>query len=446
MTPAHLPSPAGSRWLALPLGVLLAVLPACMVIQAGSVSAVPSGRMASATSAGSDADSSEASLWPERWGRRDQRIKGVIAPVDVPFSQLMGVRLGEHHQLRAAEEEREAVERLARGEPDVGLFRFRAEGPGSFVFIKSFESRDAGAGAPEPSPDDPAAVFRFVSAERAPEAGAEHIEIQRTWFAFYDPAPEAEVRGVITLLPGMFGTPQPVIHTTIRRLRAEGWAVLRMLSHPGRFTQKTRFEIDTADIESGGARIARVFNDRAAEVAYSVEGAVEHVHAQRPGLKPLPHVLLGMSGGAMALPTVHARVPQQFDAAILIAGGANFLEINMRSNYAEWIDSVELAWTGSIPGRKETEALLESYLRHAHLDAANTAPALEGKPVLVLHAARDKAVPAETGERLWRLLGEPERWVFPVGHELIFAALPFQLDRMVEWLNTHLPVREDPGS
>ncbi|MFI4896265.1 MAG: alpha/beta hydrolase [Phycisphaerales bacterium JB059] len=441
------PAPRSTRTApALALGLLLAVLPACMVIQAGSVSAASSASVSAAPSATDEDARPDAGQWPERWGRRGQRIKGVIEPVDIPFDDLVGVRLGEHHQLRAAEEERAAVEKLAQGEPDVGLFRFRAEGPGSYVFIKSFQSRDAPADAPDPSPDDPSEVFRFVSGERAPDAGPAHVEIQRTWFALYDPAPGAEDRGVIALLPGMFGTPQPVIHTTVRRLRAEGWTVLRMLSHPGRFTQKARFEIEAADIEAGAARIARVFNDRTAEVAYSVEGALEHVHEQRPGLRSLPHVLLGMSGGAMALPTVHARTPDTYDAAILIAGGANFLEINLRSNYAEWIDSVELAWSGSIPGREQTEALLKSYLQHAHLDAVHTAPTLKGKPVLVLHAARDKAVPAETGERLWRLLGEPERWVFPVGHELIFAALPFQLDRMVEWLDNRLPVGGDAES
>lgn len=440
---------AAALWTTLTLA-----LSGCVVVQPGSIQASladQSKPRASAHEPGGapprvDVPASpDAIAWPERWGTRAQRIKGVIEPVEGPLDRWVGVRLGERHQLRAAESERAALQRLAHGEPDVGLYRFRAEGPGSYVFVRSFQ--DPPPKLDPSDPDEPAELFRFISAQRAHEIdGVPHLEIERTWFALYDPSPTAEHRGVVVLLPGMFGTPQPVIHTTVRRLRAGGWSVLRMLSHPGRFTQRSTFKIDPGDIDSAGAAIARVFDDRAAEVAYSVEGAIEHVHTLRPALRDLRHVLLGMSGGAMALPAVHARTPDLYDAAVLIAGGSNFLRINMLSNYADWIDSVELDWE-SPPSQAQRERLLESYLERATLDAYNTAPLLRSKPVLVLHAARDKAVPAMTGEELWRRLGEPERWVFPVGHELIFAALPFQLDRLIGWLD-HPPPRasEDPGS
>jgi len=434
---------------------LALALTGCMVIQSGSVTSalVSRGSSSAAPSKPETAPASNAiaEAWPERWGRAGERVKGVIEPVEGPLDSLVGVRLGEHHQLRAAEEERDAIARLASGETDVGLYRFRAEGPGSFVFVKRrsdpndprpVENRVAdGAG-----PDEPAELFRFVSAQRAEEiGGVPHLEIERTWFALYDPAPNAGARGTIVLLPGMFGTPEPIIHSTVRRLRAAGWTVLRMLSHPGRFTQKSTFEVDPADLEEAGATIAAVFNQRAAEVAFSVEGALGHVHQTRPALETKRHVLLGMSGGAMALPTVYARTPELFDGAIFIAGGVNFLQINMQSNYANWIDSVELDWTDGSPSIADRDDLIEAYLTHGLLDGAHTAPLLQTKPVLVLHAARDKAVPAASGEELWRLLGEPERWVFPVGHELIFGALPLQLNRLVAWLSEHIPAAETRG-
>lgn len=442
MNRSRLNIPHALLWL-----LLVLALPGCMVIQPGSVtSTLVAGSSRASVSddrAGDDAETIDEA-WPERWGTGGQHIKGVIEPVEGPLDSWVGVRLGKHHQLRAAEEERAAMDRLASGEPGAGLYRYRGEGPGSYVFVRRFEDR-----APESAdnPDEPAAMFRFISAQRAHETGGvPHLDIERTWFALYDPAPNAEPRGVIVLLPGMFGTPEPVIHTTIRRLRGGGWSVLRMLSHPGRFTQKSSFEIDPSALEAAGADIASVFNQRAAEVAYSVDAAIDHTHTLRPELANQRHVLLGMSGGAMALPTVHARSPQRYDAAVLIAGGANFLRINMLSNYASWIDSVELSWTEGAPARAERERLLEQYLRHATLDAYHTAPLLEGKPVLVFHAARDKAVPAITGEQLWRRLGEPERWVFPVGHELIFGALPFQLDRMLTWLDEQTDQQTDPDS
>ncbi len=447
-------SPRLALWL---FAAAALALPGCMVVQSGAVtSALVSGGAGTSASAPTASDHDTINdAWPERWGCDGKRIKGVIEPVEGPLSDLAGVRLGEHHQLRAAEEERASVARLSAGEPGAGLYRFRAEGPGSYVFVRKL-SNPTDPRSPEElerrkdNPDEPAAMFRFISAQRAASGGdVPHLEIERTWFALYDPAPEAPPRGVIVLLPGMFGTPQPVIHTTVRRFRAAGWTVLRMLSHPGRFTQKSRFEIDSADIDAAAASIARTFNQRAAEVAYAVDGAVEHVHHLRPELEDLRHVLLGMSGGAMALPTVHARSPELYDGAILVAGGANFLRINMDSNYASWIDSVELEWgEGSSPAA-DRDALLEAYLAHAALDSASTATLLRDKPVLMLHAARDKAVPAATGEELWRLLGEPERWIFPVGHELIFIALPMQLDRIIRWLDENIPAGKaaaDPGS
>ena len=46
----------------------------------------------------------------------------------------------------------------------------------------------------------------------------------------------------------------------------------------------------------------------------------------------------------------------------------------------------------------------------------------------------DTAVPADTGELLWERLGKGERWVMPVGHELVFAALPVRMVAILDWL------------
>jgi fermentation-respiration switch protein FrsA (DUF1100 family) len=148
-----------------------------------------------------------------------------------------------------------------------------------------------------------------------------------------------------------------------------------------------------------------------------------------------------MSGGAMVLPTVYAYAPDRYDAAVLIAGGLNFLRISALSNYADWIDAIVLDWdpeddasTGR-PTPERLEQLSNAYLAASRLDATHTAGELADIPVLMLHATKDKAVPSETGDALWRLLGTPERWVFPVGHELIFIMLPTQGERLTDWID-----------
>jgi pimeloyl-ACP methyl ester carboxylesterase len=155
---------------------------------------------------------------------------------------------------------------------------------------------------------------------------------------------------------------------------------------------------------------------------------------------------VGMSGGAMVLPTVYAYAPQRYRAGVLIAGGANFLKISAQSNYADWIDAMVLDWE---PDKPETtgratpdrlERLTNGYLGASRLDATHTAPEMADIPTLVLHATRDRAVPSDTGDALWRLLGQPERWVFHVGHEVIFVMLPTQSGRMQAWIDRTLAV------
>lgn len=59
---------------------------------------------------------------------------------------------------------------------------------------------------------------------------------------------------------------------------------------------------------------------------------------------------------------------------------------------------------------------------------------MSGVATLMIQGSADAAVPADTGELLWSRLGNAERWVMPVGHELVFAALPVRLVALLDWL------------
>jgi predicted esterase len=292
----------------------------------------------------------------------------------------------------------------------------------------------------------------FVSALPFPAAGAANapgpapsaISIQRTWFAYYDPAPAAdgtprEPRGVVLIMPGLLGTPRGTFELAFAAMRQRGWAVLRMLAQPSRFLERTVVVLDADDLEGTAQRIARDYSERAAECAFAVEAAFDYIESIRPGLASLPRVALGGSGGAMTLPTVVAREPGRYAAAVMLAGGADLWLITSRSNYADMIGATALRYRDRALTDDEHRRLDELYLQHAPLDPFHTAKALHGKHVLMLHGAGDRAVPADLGDVLWERLGRPERWSFPVGHELLFMGLPSQFPRILDWLDAALP-------
>jgi predicted esterase len=343
------------------------------------------------------------------------------------------------------------------------------EHAGGFVFVPAVADDTAPAAtAPRPL------TFKFVSARQTTpshQGGASAVVIERTWFALYDPLPpKAEpgdpepaakpTRGLVVLMPGMFGTPTEPIVALIRRLRQEGYCVLRMLSQPSRFTESVTYALPLdGDIAAAITPIAADLGDRAAEAAYAVESAVLYAKQERPGLRTLPRFAIGMSGGAMLLPVVLAREPDAYAGAVSIAGGVDYLRILTTSNYADWIDAVRVKWltpasapaaagvdvkaaptTVSITASaKRLQELSTLYRAAAPLDSANLVGSLKAIPWLLLHGASDKAVPAETGEELWEKLGKPERIVVKGGHEWVFMTLSSKFTAITEWINKHAP-------
>jgi fermentation-respiration switch protein FrsA (DUF1100 family) len=75
-----------------------------------------------------------------------------------------------------------------------------------------------------------------------------------------------------------------------------------------------------------------------------------------------------------------------------------------------------------------------AYLAAAPLDGYHTAKVLRDKPVLMLHGALDRAVPAVLGDLLWERLGRPERESMQVGHEMLFLSVAEKLTEISAWL------------
>lgn len=430
-----------------------------------STNNVDHARASTAHRESAESDSEQASIWPSRWGAKQMipgTTTGTIVELDHPVSELSKAHLSRFHTLRTSDTEYADMTALAQAMQIDRPYKFKPEGPGSYVFVHRPPLNDSDTDPelePEtdpqeqPSDDEPELAFKFISAQvtgsqRSGEELQDQVELERTWFTYRTPSKGKPSIGTILLMPGMFGTPEGVIDGMERYFRSQQWSVLRMLSHPSRFTQRQQYAVPDGSDEQVASEIADYFDTRTAEAAYAASSALRYVHAQFPDDQSKPVVLLGMSGGAMILPTVYHFDPELYDAGILIAGGGNFLEINVRSNYSAWIDAIDLDADPSDPEVQELEkprlkALTDMYLAQSKLDSLHTASSMRDLPVLMLHASSDKAVPASTGDALYEALGSPERWVYPVGHELIFAALPLQTGKIEKWMRSQV-IENDP--
>ena len=397
----------------------------------------------SETGFGNVSPANTESVWPSRWGADSIQAgdrTGIIVPIDHPISELAPAHLSRFHRLRTGETEYTDMDLLAVAMGIEEPYKFQAEGPGCYLFVHQppIDGED-----PKPSKDgEPELFFKYISAQHSTKVNTSdepQLELERTWFTYRTPRSEQDSIGTILLMPGMFGTPEPVIDGVERYFRAKGWSVLRMLSHPSRFTQRKQFGVPPGSEAFIAQRIAEMFDTRTAEAAYAASSAMRYVHTKYQDDAEKPVVLLGMSGGAMILPTVYSFDPSLYSGGVLIAGGGNFLEINIRSNYAKWIDAIDLDADPSEPEiqkpeKEQLQELSNLYMTMSKLDSLHTAESMRGVPVLMLHASSDKAVPASTGDALFEALGKPERWVYPVGHELIFAGLPLQTTKIESWV------------
>jgi hypothetical protein len=376
------------------------------------------------------AAASEAFPWPARAPIAGaQGALGIIRRVEAPHG-LSGFQPGPVWA-PSEEDTADAVAVAGAGAVSGRGPRVEFEGSGSFLF------RPARAQPRAQKRPVAREFFKYVSASRAPTPNAPEspgvLRIQRTWFGLYDSTAQGAARGVALVMPGLFNTPEPVIEHAVKTLQGRGWVVLRMMAQPSRFTERVTFRIDAERLEPAASRIADLMQDRAAECAFAVQAAFAHVLDTNPEYAALPRVAVGMSGGAMTLPTVVCREPAKYAAVVLIAGGADFLTIAMESNYRFLVDAMTFEWAGARTPERVAQ-LQRLYRETAKLDSLHTASALRGKPVLMLHGTHDGAVPAHLGDELWERLGKPERWSEEAGHEELFMRLPQKAGRICDWI------------
>lgn len=215
-------------------------------------------------------------------------------------------------------------------------------------------------------------------------------------------------------------------------LRQRGWAVLQVV--PGRII--VPFLHETVPGEGrrvvDAAEIAAIMDDYAADYAYAVEGVLDYLRKTQPELNQRPLVLTGYSAGALALPTIAARLDDKVDAAVLVGGGANAASILVNGSITNVVRNIRRAGDSHI--LPDLRAMPDDYLKHSKFDPYHTAPYLTGKPVLFLQGTMDRIIPRANGDLLYERLNRPERWSYPLGHIPLFWALPSQANRIADWI------------
>ena len=226
-----------------------------------------------------------------------------------------------------------------------------------------------------------------------------------------------------------------------RALLERGWAVLNASTsgrHAERRADPVSFEIEPGErLDEAAAQIAVLFDDELADWPYSLEAVLQYLARHRPDVRQAPTAVMGFSIGAIALPAVVARMPDRFEAAVLVAGGANLLEVSHRTDKPD--SGINLNWVNAQPRDEDWQTLYAAYLAHARLDPYHTAAALTGMPSLIYHGSFDRVVPASTGELLFARLGEAQRHVFPVGHQhLLRVVMRLQAEQIARWTEAAL--------
>ena len=276
------------------------------------------------------------------------------------------------------------------------------------------------------SPRFPVAIFDRPGV-KGDDIKAEPICPVHVWLR--EPA-SGPVRGLVIALLSLGDSRYE--DAVIDELNRRGWAVL---GSPYPFGLEVMFGPSLEEpytTERFAAAIAANLDTRLAEWVYGCEAVLEELAETRPDVAQRPMVIVGFSAGALGAPALAARLHGRVDAAVLIGGGADILRIIHTSHLFR--NAVQVRWEEGPIAPEVLDELSRHYLAASRLDPYHTAAALVRVPVLMLHAAKDRIVPAPTGDLLYERLGRPERWTFDLGHELLFWRLPAYAGDIADWI------------
>lgn len=285
--------------------------------------------------------------------------------------------------------------------------------------------------------DQPERYKRFITRRlglRPEEHDAWVLSSRGTRMKLYEPTGTHAgtlSRGLVVSLSSLAGLEYEL--PTVTQLTNRGWAVLVVNASTVRRFEEPVFLDADSDPTPAAKRLARIIDNRVAEIAYAVEAGVEYVSRQHSNLRAVPIVIVGFSAGALTAPAVAEILRDRVAAMVLVGGGANLLDISQRSSLTN--GGIEIIWRDKKSPPEAVARLNEAYVKQSRLDPYAICPRLTGVPALILHGLLDDIVPTDTGDVLYERLGKPERLSYPLGHRGLFWLLPGQAGRIADWID-----------
>lgn len=297
-------------------------------------------------------------------------------------------------------------------------------------------------------PDNAQATLEFIcvpgSGDSGDLFGREGVNRPQRMFACIDISfalPECDPpRGVIVALRP--ATRSPLDLSVYEELLRAGWAMIELSSFPLHPSPRPLDLRSDEDLDRFARFFAAGIDGQHAYCAYAAEAALDYITHRVPTIPHQPVVLVGMSMGALSVPTVAARLGDRVAAAVIIAGGADIMRITCETVFRN--RGVQVLWQGHDPPRAVLDKLSEAYLHYSRLDAYHTAPLLADRPVLLIDGSLDTYVPPRTATLLAERLARPERWTWLTGHEGLFMLLPLQRGAIHAWIERQVATSAKP--
>lgn len=193
------------------------------------------------------------------------------------------------------------------------------------------------------------------------------------------------------------------------------------------------------DLDRLADYIASQTDARLAEQAFAAEALVRACDGLHPSLADRPVVVMGFSAGALAAPTIAARLhdayPDRPVLLVMIGGGGDLFDISQQSTISKGGIGLSPA-AGPPPTDEQIAHLHDRYRSKSRLDPLAIAPSLRAVPALHVYATRDKVVPTAAAEAFNTAHGSVDRITHPGNHGTLFFFLPGQAGKIRSWLRS----------
>lgn len=146
-----------------------------------------------------------------------------------------------------------------------------------------------------------------------------------------------------------------------------------------------------------------------------------------------PTLLVGMSSGGLAVPPTAALLDRirRVDAAVLMATGVDPPVIIGRTSLED--EELRITRRGPRISDPDLRTFLSSYLAVSTLEDEGLWAWFEQRPILIVEAGFDAAIPADSRSELRSRLPKADHWWLPTGHFGLFAAMMNEAESIVSW-------------